>query len=400
MKVATWNVNGIRARQAQVHEWIATRAPGRRLPAGDQGHARPGSGAALRVGRLLVLLARRQGLLRRRAARAPRSLRAERPRSRIPHFDHRDPDRHVADRRRPDVVASVYVPNGGKDFPAKMRFLEALDEWARRRSQASGRQLVLCGDLNVARTDRDVHPKERKPGAIGQLPEERALLERILGRGLVDVGRALDPDNDGAVHLVGAVAQPARSATSAGGSTTSSRARPWRARPGRRRPARRRHERPRAGDGDLRSPVQSGQSRSPPIKGGCLRAQSPPGRASRRGGGSRRLCDRPRAAAGRPHGAGRERPPAAGPARGGQDVVDRRAHALLPRRGREHRRHPGLEDRMGQGLRHGRRRGQTGRHGGHALPGGLDQQAGRRDGRARARRGRQADARRATSTGS
>ncbi len=50
--------------------------------------------------------------------------------------------------------------------------------------------------MNIARTERDVHPKERKPRAIGQLPEERALMERILGRGLVDVGRALDPDND------------------------------------------------------------------------------------------------------------------------------------------------------------------------------------------------------------
>jgi exodeoxyribonuclease III len=94
------------------------------------------------------------------------------------------------------TVASVYVPNGGKDFPAKMRFLEALDEWAASFA-ATGRTLVLCGDMNVARTDRDVHPKERKPRAIGQLPEERALIERILSRGLVDVGRALDPDNDG-----------------------------------------------------------------------------------------------------------------------------------------------------------------------------------------------------------
>ena len=54
---------------------------------------------------------------------------------------------------------------------------------------------MVCGDLNVARTDRDVHPKEKKP-IIGQLPEERALLERILSHGLVDLGRALDPDND------------------------------------------------------------------------------------------------------------------------------------------------------------------------------------------------------------
>jgi exodeoxyribonuclease-3 len=94
------------------------------------------------------------------------------------------------------TVATVYVPNGGKDFPAKMRFLEALDAYAAS-FQASGRQLVLCGDMNVARTERDVHPKERKPRAIGQLPEERALVERIIGRGLVDLGRRFEPDNDG-----------------------------------------------------------------------------------------------------------------------------------------------------------------------------------------------------------
>ena len=94
------------------------------------------------------------------------------------------------------TVASVYVPNGGKDFPAKMRFLEAIDQYADSFA-AAGRALVLCGDLNVARTEKDVHPKERKPRAIGQLPEERALIERIVARGLVDVGRALDPDNEG-----------------------------------------------------------------------------------------------------------------------------------------------------------------------------------------------------------
>lgn len=94
------------------------------------------------------------------------------------------------------TVASIYVPNGGKDFPAKMRFLAAMDAYAAS-CQAAGRALVLCGDLNVARTDMDVHPKERKPRAIGQLPEERAIIERIISRGLVDVGRALDPANEG-----------------------------------------------------------------------------------------------------------------------------------------------------------------------------------------------------------
>jgi exodeoxyribonuclease-3 len=96
----------------------------------------------------------------------------------------------------PDLtVLSVYVPNGGKDFPAKMRFLEALKTYTRQLSDAR-RTAVLCGDFNVARTERDVHPKERKPRAFGQLPEERALLEAIIAHDLVDVGRALDPDND------------------------------------------------------------------------------------------------------------------------------------------------------------------------------------------------------------
>jgi len=82
------------------------------------------------------------------------------------------------------------------DFPAKIAFLEALKEYARE-MHAAGRRLVLCGDLNVTRTDQDVHPKERKPGVIGQRPEERELFAALLGQGLVDVGRSLDPDNEG-----------------------------------------------------------------------------------------------------------------------------------------------------------------------------------------------------------
>jgi exodeoxyribonuclease III len=96
----------------------------------------------------------------------------------------------------PLIIASVYVPNGGKDYAAKLRFLEALIGWSRRLHD-DGRWLVLAGDLNIARAEIDVHPKERKPRAIGQRPEERALFEELLGERLVDVGRALDPENEG-----------------------------------------------------------------------------------------------------------------------------------------------------------------------------------------------------------
>ncbi len=193
MKIATWNVNGIRARHAQVQEWVERERPDvvclQELKAASdqvptalcemQGywcywHGGPGySGVALHVNKDV----------------AP-----ERPAFAHPSFDHEH--RIVTVEVAGITVASVYVPNGGKDFPAKMRFLEAMVDYAAS-FQPPGKLLVLCGDLNVARTDRDVHPKERKPRAIGQLPEERATIERIIGHGLVDLGRTFDPDNDG-----------------------------------------------------------------------------------------------------------------------------------------------------------------------------------------------------------
>ena len=191
VKIATWNVNGIRARQAELQNFIDREQPDvlcvqeikaaiEQLPVwlcdiegywcywhGGKGY----SGVGLHV----------------RKDSCP-----DRPDFHHPEFDHEH--RIVAARLPPATVASVYVPNGGKDFDAKMRFLEAMDGYAGE-FQANGAPLVLCGDMNVARTDMDVHPKERKPRAIGQLPEERALIERIIGRGLVDVHRMLDPDN-------------------------------------------------------------------------------------------------------------------------------------------------------------------------------------------------------------
>ena len=93
------------------------------------------------------------------------------------------------------MIASVYVPNGGKDFDAKMRFLEALDAFVVD-AERDGKLVILCGDLNVALEERDIHPKLRKPRQIGATPEERALLARIISRGLVDVHRVFEGGND------------------------------------------------------------------------------------------------------------------------------------------------------------------------------------------------------------
>jgi len=190
IKIATWNVNGIRARASQVVEWVDQEQPDviclQELKA-ELGqipeeckhpdyhafwHTRKGySGVSLQVRKVLL-----EG---------------------DPIFSHPsfDMESRIVQVELGDVViASVYVPNGGKDYPAKLSFMTELTAWARR-IQSEGRGLVVCGDLNIARTDLDVHPRERKPNAVGQRRDERALFESLFSTGLVDLGRVFDPDN-------------------------------------------------------------------------------------------------------------------------------------------------------------------------------------------------------------
>ena len=190
MKIATWNVNGIRARQAQLCEWLARDQPDvvclqelkaelAQIPEQCKlvdyhvyWHClRAYSGVSLHVRKDFV--------------------------SAEPRFSHPDFDmesRIVQAELGNLVLASVYVPNGGKDYEAKLGFMRRLAAWAKQ-THDSGRELVLCGDINITHTEMDVHPRERKPGVIGQRPEERELFATLLGEHLVDVGRALDPDN-------------------------------------------------------------------------------------------------------------------------------------------------------------------------------------------------------------
>jgi exodeoxyribonuclease-3 len=193
MKIATWNVNGIRARQNEVADFVAREQPDvlclqeikaavDHIPktVGDipgywsYWHGTKGySGVAL--------------LIRQEAA-------TDRPVYLHPEFDLET--RIASATVNGVVVASIYVPNGGKDFAAKMRFLEAMAAWAAG-LRALGQAVVLCGDLNVARAPIDVHVKERDDRAVGQRPDEREVFGRILTEGgLHDLAREREPDND------------------------------------------------------------------------------------------------------------------------------------------------------------------------------------------------------------
>ncbi len=193
MKIATWNVNGIRARESQVREWIEREKPD--VVCLQEIKAKPEQIPALLFETTgYWCYWHGTGSYSGVALHVRRQIAPERPLWRHPPFDREC--RIVTAAVAGVTVASVYVPNGGKDFPGKMRFLQELELWIGE-EHAAGRRLIVCGDLNVTRSDLDVHPKERKPGAIGQRPDERECLARILGRGLVDLCRVLHPADEG-----------------------------------------------------------------------------------------------------------------------------------------------------------------------------------------------------------
>jgi exodeoxyribonuclease-3 len=189
MKIATWNVNGIRARQAQFCEWLARDRPDvvclqelKAEPAQIPEQCRVADYDTFWHG----MRAYSGVSLHIRKGAFPAA-----PVFSHPAFDMES--RIVQAEFGNLVLASVYVPNGNKDYPAKIDFVQRLIAWTKA-LQAQGRELVLCGDMNITRTEIDVHPRERKPQLVGQRPEERELFSRLL-ENLVDVQRALHPDN-------------------------------------------------------------------------------------------------------------------------------------------------------------------------------------------------------------
>jgi exodeoxyribonuclease-3 len=190
MKIATWNVNGVRARREQVLEWVRRDEPDvvclqeikarpEQIPqdlAQLEGYRCYWHGAGGYSGVALLF----------RNSTFP-----EAPAISHPAFDRET--RIVEAMIDGLVFVSVYVPNGGKDFAAKMQFLQEMVEYGKA-LRLAGKKLVLCGDMNVTRTELDVHPKERAD-VIGQRPDERELFGRVIGEGLVDLGRHFDPTN-------------------------------------------------------------------------------------------------------------------------------------------------------------------------------------------------------------
>ena len=96
------------------------------------------------------------------------------------------------------TLLNVYVPNG-QSGPArldyKLRFYDAFLRYCDS-LHASGRRLVVCGDINTAHKEIDLARPKRNAGTSGFLPVERAWLDKYLAHGFVDVFRTFHPEPD------------------------------------------------------------------------------------------------------------------------------------------------------------------------------------------------------------
>ena len=94
-------------------------------------------------------------------------------------------------------IVSLYLPSGssGEERQAvKFKFMAAFMPHLRE-LHASGREVILCGDWNIAHTEKDLRNWRGNKKNSGFLPEERAWLTELFNEvGFVDVFRKLHPE--------------------------------------------------------------------------------------------------------------------------------------------------------------------------------------------------------------
>lgn len=104
------------------------------------------------------------------------------------------------------TVASLYLPSGevGTERQTeKERFMAAFLPYLcelRERAAADGREVLVCGDWNIAHREADLKNWRGNRKSSGFLPEEREWLTRVFDGadgGYTDVVRSLHPDVEG-----------------------------------------------------------------------------------------------------------------------------------------------------------------------------------------------------------
>lgn len=196
MKIATWNINGVKARLDNLLQWLSDSAPDiaclqeiksvdEQFPRGEiealgyhvETHGQKGfNGVAL--------------VSKYRFDEVNRGLPGDEDDIQARFIEGVFSTSQGALR-----VASLYLPNGnpvdGPKFPYKLRWMQRLEQWARDRLELE-EPLVLAGDFNVIPQPIDARNPQAWIGDALFLPESREALRRIANLGFTDAMRAVD----------------------------------------------------------------------------------------------------------------------------------------------------------------------------------------------------------------
>lgn len=197
MRIATWNVNGLRARLDFVKLWLAERAPDvvgfQELKLTDEQFPHAEFEA-------LGYSAITHGQKSWNGVAILSKLPLERLEAGLPgqaDFGARLIRARVGTGDRALDFTTLYCPNGKDvdhdDFPRKLAWFESLRDWAAG-FVTPGLSAVLCGDFNIVPTPLDSWSEAELAGSIFHTDAERKRYAALLDVGLRDLFREREPE--------------------------------------------------------------------------------------------------------------------------------------------------------------------------------------------------------------
>ena len=212
MRIATWNVNSLKARMEALEKWLVRAEPDVLLiqetkVADSEAPVMPlrmlgydlihhgegrwnGVGILTKVGADDVLTNFGDGPVRDSSAGAAVAVSED-------DFDPFDEARMLSAVCGGVRVVCLYAPNGrvvdSPFYEGKLRWFDRLSRWLAETRDAA-EPLLLAGDYNVTPAPEDVWSEVKAHGGTHVSPKERAALARLRDWGLVDTYRAVRPE--------------------------------------------------------------------------------------------------------------------------------------------------------------------------------------------------------------
>ena len=195
MKIATFNVNSVKARLDRVLEWLEDAQPDVALL--QELKCEEANSPAMEF-KGLGYEAAVEGQKTYNGVAILSKHPIEDVKRGLPGDDDDDHARYIEGTVQGIRVASIYLPNGnpvdGPKYPYKLAWMDRLAAHVRDTLLPTEQPIVLGGDYNIVPTDDDVYDPEKWVDDALCKPESRAKFRTLLNLGLTEAWKALHPN--------------------------------------------------------------------------------------------------------------------------------------------------------------------------------------------------------------